>query len=243
MRIAICDNKIHERDRYFDMLRLMSKKHKIDAEFILYSNCGEMLFRFEDKRFMDILFIEIEMSDMSGIEAAQKMRLLGYKGEIVFLTRKKDKQILLAGYDVGALNYIIRDETPDEKVEEIFLRAKELAEFKKQKYVLFTSGSDWVNIPLNSIRYFEIYRRFVTVYYGAQNFEFYASSLESIENQLAGAGFIRIHRSYLVAIKEIGSITYSSLKTRTGISLPIGRTYYSSVKETLKNSEQILTIS
>ena len=242
MRIAICDNDGPERDRCFDILRTIAKKNESDVEFVLYSNCGEMLFRFEDKKFMDILFLEIETSDMSGIKAAKKLRELGYKGEIVFLTKIKDEQSLLAGYDVGALNYIIKNQTPIAKIEEIFLKAEESVGFKKQKYVLFTSGSNWVNIPLNSIRYFETYRRFVTVYYETQSFEFYAPSLEAIEKQLVGTGFVRAHRSYLIAIKEIEFITYTSLTTRTGTSLPVGRTYYSHVKEALKNFDQIHTV-
>ena len=239
MRIAICDNGGAERDKYLAILRFLAEKYKVNAEFVLYSKCEEMLFHFEDKKFMDILFLEVQMSDMSGIEAAKALRKLGYKGEIIFLTTLKDISFILAGYDVGALHYIVKGVTTGEKIEEIFLRAKGAGEFRKQKYILFMSGSEWVNVPVDSIRYFETYRRFVTVYYANQSFEFWAASFEDISRQMADTDFVRIHRSYLVALKEIEAITHNSLTTRLGKNLPVSRTYYSSVKEALKNYEQI----
>ena len=239
MRIAICDNDGPERNKYLEILRALAKKHNIDAEFVLYTKCEEMLFHFEDRKFMDILFLEIQMKDMSGIEAAKNLRKQGYKGEIVFLTALKDTQTILAGYDIGALNYIIEGETTKEKIEEVFLKGMEEIRFREQKYILFTSGSEWINIPVNSIRYFETYRRFVTVYYADQNFEFWALSFEDIVKQMADTGFVRTHRSYLVALKEIEAITHNSLTTRDGKNLPVSRTYYSGVKEALKHLEQI----
>ena len=111
----------------------------------------------------------------------------------------------------------------------------------EKRYILFTSANEWVNIPINSIRYFETYKRLVTVYYGNQSFEFFSYSFESIVKQLAGVDFIRTHRSYLVALKEIDSISFHELTTRNGIRLPVGRTYYSEVKAALKNFEHIHT--
>jgi len=242
MRIAICDSNDQEREKYYNMFSMLAKKHKINAEFVLYSTCEEMLFRFEDKQFMNVLFIEIQMPGMSGSEAARKLRGLNYKGEIVVLTALQDKQSLLAGYDAGALNYIIKNETPLNKIEEIFLQAREAVEFKDQKYILFTAANEWINIPINNIRYFEMYKRIVAVYYGNEKFDFYLYSFKRIEKLLAGTDFIRTHRSYIVALKEIEHLSYSALITRSGKSLPVGRTYYPLIKEALKNFEQIHTV-
>jgi len=242
MRVAICDGDNLERKKYLDIFCSLAKKYKINAEFVLYSRSEEMLFCIEDKEFMDVLFIDIQMPGISGVEAAKKLRQLGYKGEIIFLTNLTDKQYILSGYDVGALHYIIKEKTPSEKIEEIFTLAQKSVEFKEKKYILFASVNEWANIAVESIRYFEMYKKVVSVYYDDEKFEFYSNNFESIKDQLAGFDFIRIHRSYYVALKEIKSLSYHTLVTRNGQNLPVGRTYYYQIKEALANYKNIHAI-
>lgn len=242
MRIAICDGDSREREKHLEIFQSLARRHNIEAEFVLYSKCEEMLFGYEGKKNMDVLITDIQMPGMSGNEAAEKLRKSGYKGEIIFFTSLKDEQYILAGYDVGALHYIIKGQTPLEKIEEVFLRAKEAADMNDKRYILFTGINEWINIPVSSIRYFEIYRKIVSVYYGDETFSFHAQSFESIKQQLSDMDFIKTHRSYLVALKEIKQLTFHTLTTRNGKSLPVGRTHYFQIKEALENFEQIHTI-
>lgn len=239
MRVAICDGEGLEREKYFDMFRSLAKKHKIDAEFVLYSKCEEMLFCYEDKKSLDVLFTDIQMPGISGIQAAKKLRRMGYKGEIIFLTDLIDKQHILSGYDVGAMHYIIKEKTPLEKIEEVFIRAKKAVELKEKNCILFAAVNEWANIPVESIRYFEMYKKVISVYYGDEKFDFHSSNFGSIKDQLEGFDFIRIHRSYYVALKEIKYLSYRTLTTRNGESLPVGRTFYHQIKEALVNFEQV----
>lgn len=242
MKIAICDSNCSDREKHLSFFQKLAEKHGANIEFLVYSNCEELLFHFEDKRFIDVVFMETKMSGMSGIEGAGKLRAMGYKGEIIFLTNQKDRSLLLLGYDVNALNFIFKNETSASKIEQVFLQAKALAELNEEKNVLFTASNEWINIPISSIRYFEMYKRLVSVYYGDEKFEFHSSNFANIEKQLKGAGFIRTHRSYLVAIKEIKTISFYTLTTRDGTNLPVGRTYYADIKKALKSYEQIHTV-
>lgn len=242
MRIAICDGDSREREKYLEIFQSLARKHNIETEFVLYSKCEEMLFCFEDKKNMDVLITDVQMPGISGNEAAEKLRKSGYKGTIIFLSSLTDKQYILAAYDVGALHYIIKGETSPEKIEEIFLRAKEAVDMNDKKYILFTGINEWINIPVSSIRYFEIYKKIISVYYRDEKFSFHAQSFDSIKQQLTDMDFVKTHRSYLVAIKEIKQLTFHTLTIRNGKSLPVGRTHYRGVKEALTNFEQIHTI-
>ena len=241
MKVAICDSDRQEREKYLKIFSGIAKKHGVNAEFVLYSSGEEMLFHFADKKFMDVLFMNMKMPQMQGDEAAEKLRKLGYKDEIIFITDVCDSRSLLLGYDVGALHYIIKGETSMKKIEEIFMRAKDAVEYRSGKYVLFTTANKWINIPVASIRYFETFRRLVTIHYDDKEFDYYAPSLEKVEQQLADADFIRTHRSYLVALKEISHLTFHTLTTRDGKTLPVGRTFYPRVKEALASFEKIHT--
>ena len=242
MKIGICDSNILDRSKYLALFRQIAKKHGIEAEFVLYSNCEQVLFLFEDKDFVDVLFTDIQMPQLSGLDMARELRAKGYKGEIVLLTYLDNKQYLLSGYDVNSLHYIIKDETPEEKIEEIFLKAKEAADKHNEEYILFTVGNQWVNIPIRSIKYFETFKRIVTVHYYEQSFEFYCSSFESLEKQLSGTGFIRTHRSYLVALREIENFSFHTLTIRNGKSIPVGRTYYPEIRKALAEHYKTHTV-
>lgn len=239
MKVVICDNNMQDLEKYQEIFQSIAINNNIKAEFARYTKCEEMFFHIENKDFMDILIIEIEMPGMSGVEAADKLRREGYKGIIIFLTYVQDKKSIFSGYDVGAFHYIVKEETPIDKMEEIFVHAQKEAEIKEQKYILFTAGNEWINIPVNSIRYFEMYKRIVTVYYDDDKFEFHSYSFDNLIKQLHGAEFIRTHRSYLVALKEIKNLTYYTLTTRDGQILPVGRTYYPNIKKALTEYEQL----
>jgi len=242
MKIAICDSNSRDREAYLALFVSLAEIHKRDAEFDLYATCEEMLFHYEDKKDIDVLFLEVRMNGMSGFAAANRLRQLNFAGEIIFLTGIRDLPSLLAGYDVDAMHYIIKGETHMGKIEEIFIRAKDAAERSKQRHIMFTSRNEWINVPVGSIRYVEIYQRLAKVYYAGESFEFYCNSLVSIKEQLTGAGFIQTHRSFLVALKEIERLTAATLVTRNQQELPVGKTYYPQIKEALKQFGGIHTI-
>lgn len=85
MRIVICDGSNSEQKKYYDIFCSLAKKHDVKAEFAFYVNGKSLLFNFGDTNFMDVLFIDAVLPDMSGIDAARRLRDLGYKGEIVFI--------------------------------------------------------------------------------------------------------------------------------------------------------------
>lgn len=238
LKVAICDQDDAAREWYARLLGELARKHGIALELMQLRNVNGILFHAADKHFAELLLLEIWFPGPSGLEAARQARSLGFHGEIVFLTASRSVADILAGYDVDALHYIIKGETPAEKIEEILLRAHAAAQQAAQNYVLFASASEWVNIAVRSIRYLEIYKKLCTVYYDDKSFEFYAPSLEGIEKQLDGLGFVRIHRSYLVALEEIRSLSYTELATRGGKTLPVGRTYYQNVRRALERFAQ-----
>jgi len=237
MRIIICDDNPHDIHTYSIIVKNVLKQADIDAELLLYESPKKLLFDMEDSLFeAQVLILDINMPELDGMEVAKKLRAAGYKGEIVFLTFSTSH--MLGAFDVRAFNYIVKGETKESKVQTILQEVFETAIDKEKEYMLFTGIGEYRNIALSSIKYFEINGKIITVYYGHKKFEF-ISTIGKLENTLYGKGFIRIHRSYLASEKSIKSFSYTEAVLYDGVIIPVGRKYYSKLKEAMSGGVKV----
>lgn len=233
MRIYLCDDNEQELEFYTEQIQMTAAKHNQPLDLSSFKNGEELLFQLEDEwESVDAIYLDIYIPSLDGITIAEKLRTSKFKGEVIFLTRSKKH--FLPAFDVGAFNYIIKNETTQERFEMIFLRIAELCAAKEEEYMLVRGGGELRKITINSINYFEIQNRIVTVHYQDAQFQF-ISTMERIQNQLYKKPFIRIHRAILVALRAIETISYDTLKLKNGETLPIGRTYQKPVQDYLKS--------
>lgn len=230
MLIAICDDNKREREECKKRLEQLAAAHGIDVEFSLYLTGEELLFHMEDARNQpDIIYLDMKMDKMQGDEVASLLRKRGCISEIVFFTVSKD--YYTQAFDVRALHYVVKGETTAEKFKDIFLRAAEAVKERQTEYIMCTGAGEFRNIEIRKIRYFEVTKRIVTVYYGKEeSFSFY-STIGKIELRLRAYGFIRIHRAYLAAVSRIQTITFKEVVLDTQEVLPVGRSYYAGLKQ------------
>lgn len=238
MKIAVCDDNNNDLTYYTTELKNLAVKHNVQSDIVQYKSAKQLLLDYNvPESYSDIIFLEIYMSDMNGIEAAHGLRNRGYTGEIIFLTASKEH--ILHAFDVDALYYVIKNITPKDKFESIFLRAVKKTEKRMDNDILFFGADDFCNIPIRSIKYFSMKNRIVTVYYDNETFEFFCPRLDDIEKRFEGRGFIRIHQGYLVAKSQIVKATYSCVTLLDKSKLPVGRKFVSDVKEALYKDDRL----
>ena len=110
MKIAVCDSSSIYRDLIADILNLYFSSNFdykfMSHEFIKFENSASLIYDFEEGRFFDIIFIDVYMKKMSGIDAARKLREKGYKGAIILVS--ETAKYAVEGYEVGAFRYMIK---------------------------------------------------------------------------------------------------------------------------------------
>lgn len=229
MKIAICDDNEKERQYCQRQIEYLAKVHHIHMDVDLYQKGEELLFHLEDaKKQPDIIYLDMSMPGMSGDVVAHRLRERGCRSELIFFT--VSKEYYSSAFDVEAFHYVLKGATPEFKFEEIFLRAVRAAEDRQKEYIMCSGAGEYRNIDITSIRYFQVTKRIVTVYYGErEEFSFY-STFGKIENRLKDYGFIRIQRSYLVSAAWVRTISFREVTLRTGESLPVGRSFYPELK-------------
>ena len=224
MNIFICDDSPEHASLCKKTLLRLSERHGVHLKIRTFPSGDALLFEAEDTfAGVDLVYLDIRMPGLDGMETAKRLRAMGYPGDIVFFTVSPD--FAIAGYDVDALHYVVKEKTSAEKFEEIFLRACERKSRRDSEVLVLTCAGESRCVPVESIRYFEIQQRIVTVYYEKERFEFY-STMMRLEEQLFDKGFVRTHKSFLVGKRFIRSIDSARVRLDTGEELPVGKRYY-----------------
>ena len=231
MRIVLCDDDPTCCKKYTWMLRKIKENRSLDFTIEICNNGEQLMFLSEDLISSDIILLDIMMPGMDGIATAKKLREHGIDSKIIFLTSLSDR--MLEAFDVFAYHYIIKDSVSKEKFEEIIVRAVRQSEEEAEEHLIFTYRNKNYVIPLRSISHLEVQNHKVFIYYKQEHFEIY-DTLTNLQDRFSKHGFIRIHKSFMVALSQITKLSSTSCLLRSGVTLPVGRSYSKSSKEAFK---------
>ena len=107
LRIALCDDKEHERNQITALLeRYLGAHPALSGRVEAFRSGGELLARVEDAGGFDLYVLDILMPALSGIDTGRQLRRLGDGGEIVYLTTSND--FAADSYDVRAFFYLLK---------------------------------------------------------------------------------------------------------------------------------------
>lgn len=228
MNAVFCTDKEKSITTYISMLKTFGKKKEIPMDTDIYSNVEEMFFHMEEKESKtDLIFLDVDIAGKSGFDAAETLRARELFGEVIFLTEREDQWE--KAFDVQAFHYVIPKRCSQERFEWIVDRAVHKVLNKKEETLAFSCAGRRVVIPVRDIKYFECKERWINVFYEDEHFEFF-SRISKIEEILTGKGFLKVHRSYLVAVQYIASVRYNCLSLQDGTEIPIARGKYPEVK-------------
>lgn len=194
LRIGICDDSADARIALRAALERALDRRKGEGTFFEFSS-GEGLLRWMEKHAgeLDLVFLDIEMGELDGMETARRLRSADEGLQLVFVTGYTD--YVFDGYSVGALGYLMKPAQP-ERLDEVLDRGLEARLRDGDKAFLCRSGETMYRIPKKSILYFASDRRQVSCVAAARTYTFYGK-LDEVERAV-GEGFVRVHQRYLV---------------------------------------------
>lgn len=227
LQIAICDDEQFYREKIKRLLEKYLKKHELQYELHLFLSGEEFLKQCENSVKYDIVFLDINMEQMDGIETAKRIRSFHSDTYIVFVTAFID--YALEGYKVNAVRYLMKD-TLDLAMKECMTAILQKMQIAQ---VLFTFMEGEKRLYTDNILYVESRGHKSIFHYmesEAVTYQIY-DKLDSIERKLEGCNFLRIHKSYLVNMKHIRKVGNYTAFLDTGEELPVPRLRFQTVKE------------
>lgn len=185
------------------------------AVFTEYRSAEEMLFECGNAFPFDVLFLDIELKEMNGMEVARKIRQTDENAVIVFVTNAP--AYAFEGYEVQALRYLLKPATT-EKIEEIFSSLTK--RIKKSVPLIIEADGEKIKIESDALIFIESVGhnlRFVTEtgeYLTRGTFKDFSDKLKD--------SFAFSHRSYLVNVGKVERIGKNDVFFKSG-SVPLSR--------------------
>lgn len=220
MKIAVCDDS---REICAEITELIKRRDR-RAEISVFS-CGEALLGSGEN--FDIVFLDIEMKKLSGIETAKRLRSLEEGGNrktvVVFITAFRE--YMEQAFDVGAFNYITKP-IDEERFFRIFDGAvKEADSALGHKFIIVKCQGVQRKFFLHDIYYIESSNKKVVLKTREGDFDVYGK-INEFEKLLAES-FFRCHRCYLVNMEAICAYGFESVEIVGGDKLPMSKKKYS----------------
>ena len=219
--IALCDDNIEFLNLLSDMLEkefgeIVSPKYKIAFEKF---NSGRSLLDFAKKQKISVLFLDIDMPEMTGFDVA---KVLGNENKdmlIIFVSAYDN--FVYESFDYSPFQFIRKSRLPDD-LKKIVTRINDKL-FAPIKHIELQLLDESVNIDIKKILYFENEKNYYSVHLMGGEKLIGRGTMNSIEEKVKGLDFYRIHSGFVVNLEHAGRINHDGFLTVGHTQIPISQ--------------------
>jgi two-component system, LytTR family, response regulator len=215
------------------------QKHVKQLDFLeVADTCPNALKALEilKKADIDLMFLDIRMPAISGIDFLKTLR---HPPKVIITTAYRE--YALEGYDLDIVDYLLKPITFDRffKAIERYLRINDLSAPRidpappgEPSNLLIKAGYKNIRVNTDDILYIESVKDYVKIITTGETI-MAKYRISDMENELSAKGFLRIHRSFIVNLKQVSAFTTSDVEIGK-TELPIGDSYKGLVAKRLK---------
>lgn len=220
-------------------LLLMYTEQMPDLEVIGIFDNAFAAFSFLQSNPVDLMFLDIQMPRMTGLEL---LRSLKSTPNVIITTAYRD--YALDAFELDVIDYLLKPISQDRFLKSIskFHFYSNIQSERPAKdttfdhaYIFLKVGKDQIKVFLKDIVYIEGLKDYIKVFTTASDKMLIAyDRIGYMAEKLPDNHFVRIHKSYIIAIDRISNYNSETVKLNQ-IELPIGRVYKQSFLKVLEN--------
>lgn len=231
LKIAICDNEEFYIEKIKGNLKKLLEERECPAFHIDTYQSGEQLCQKKEKlQEYQIIFLDVNMDQMSGLEAAQEIRNVNKEVFLVFVTAYIDYAV--EGYKVDAIRFLIKDALDNTLPECVDTILEKIRYNECKERFSFVEGEQEVSI--HNIYFIESEKHKLVFHIfdkdEIRDWTLYGK-MDDIEKRLKDYDFIRIHKSFLVNVKMITQVKNYRVTLKREEELPVPREKFRQVKK------------
>lgn len=214
--IAICDDLETERISLARMIQAYARRHGLSVRLRLYASGESLLAALQGPDPIHLLFLDIYMPGLNGVETAQRIRSTGSELAIIFATTSQDHG--LDSFEVRASDYLVkpfREEDVAACLDWFFAHMPE-----PLRLLSVYSEGEWQQLPLASIHYIDVYGHQSRIH-TSKGVVVARRGLDDLESAIDSRDFLRCHRSFLVNLNHVEGMEGNDFRMEDRTLVPI----------------------
>lgn len=227
-RIAICDDEEKILQDIQKKIENCFIAQNIEAEYFCTNDSEKMLAHIKNET-VDVLFLDIDMPYITGMEIASYIK--ENKPEMLFVFVTSQEALVYQSFAYRPFGFV-RKTHLDVELEELVGRIKQELKEKRQELTI-TKGQELIRIYRQNIVYIEAEGNYLNICTKREMIKV-RDTMGNMENELKESGFVRCHKGYLVNVQLIEKMKGAQIELRgetENYSVPIGRSYEKDVKK------------
>lgn len=225
IKIAVCDDEKSMAEDICKRIQSYAKMHMLDCKLSSFDSAETLL---ASDQLFDVYFMDVQMKELDGMQAAAIIRERNRKAVIVFISAFI--QYAAKGYQVNAVRYVLKSRLKEEFFDCMDAVIESLA---KEEVLEIKLGTKRVLLEVADIVYIENEKRKVVIHMQNdenETYEIYAKITE-LADTLHEMGFIYCHAAFLVNARMIVGIEQNEFILSTGVHVPISRQKYAQAQK------------
>jgi len=217
--IAVCDDEKYMLDKLTKLIYKFFHQKNIEIKIVQFLS-GEKLLNFKSQ--IDILFLDIKMKNIDGMETAKKLRSINFKGFLIFVTILKE--FVFEAFEVQAFDYLVKP-IEENYFNKTMTRLLNVIQSSENRKLFIHIGNENKLIDFDEIVYCEVINRKVYLHLQSSEIINYYDKIENLEKKL-DENFFKCHRSYLINLKYLYSFKNNIAYMNNGENIPVSRLRY-----------------
>lgn len=241
IRVAICEDSRMDRELLQKIITYLMQERGLAFQLGVFENGEALMGNYKSQPF-DLIFLDIMMSGLDGLETGRRIRQADVQAEIVYCTSSKD--FAIAAYEIHAMGYLLKPYEPGRigaMIDYYMLKHPQ----EKRKYIEVKSHRKSVIIPFKDILFMESDNKVVYIHTTTQGDVKVYNRLDVLEAEVQDERFLRCHQSYLLNLQYVAGIVNSDFIMIDDSMIPIRKSgrglivkrYREYLKEMLQEEE------
>lgn len=219
LSIAVCDDEIIECCNMANTIKQMLGEMRVPCIVRQFYSGKEML---QAPDSFDIIFLDIIMHDLNGMETAETIRKRAFDKILIFMS--SSREYVFDAYDVEAFQYLLKP-IDNKKLKTVLQKAVEKTVNHSREFIIISKERQKKKLFLDDIYYFEIKGRMIDVHGPEGTFSYYGQ-IGMLENSLQDKGFLRCHKSYLINLNYVDAYNRQEVLLENGEKVAIAKRRY-----------------
>lgn len=230
LKIAVCDDNIADLSNVVSLIEdyQASQRDKNNIKYTAFQSAVDLIAAMESGQQYDLVLLDILMPFMTGMDAAKEIRQFNQAVKIIFMT--SSPEFAVESYVVDAYYYALK---PIWKEKLFILLDKVISETEIQlgASFLIKSKTGLTRIYITRLEFAEVIGRTILYHLTDGSVIEAIGTMNELEKELlANPCFIKTHRSYIINMEQIDTISQREIKMQSHALVPLAKANYSTVK-------------